>query len=254
MKPNTTLVTIPALSDSTTLAKFQTPGDPVVIVKMTSVGNNQPYTHRAGDKSFIFRWATEQQGHILRVPLALWMQNKAKLAHELLDQRQSSRSLIVLFEMPAVETVVTEFLAQSFSKSPEMGAADTPPAQNVVGLSEEPTAAPAVGEWHQPKEDTVYKALCDDGGDSESTPDNHSVGGVDLRSGITAATETAQDADAAALSDLAYDSCDTPKRIKALAALLGVEESALREAIDSSSSRVELAAAGWVRRKESQPA
>ena len=109
-----------------------------------------------------------------------------------------------------------------------MGAADTTPAQNVVGLSDEPTAAPAV-EWKQPEGDVVYKVAVD-----EPTAE--------------------QAAESAALYDLAFDLVESPKRIKALAALLGVEESTLRNAIDSPGSQVELAAAGWVRRKESPTA
>ena len=60
--------------------------------------------------------------------------------------------------------------------------------------------------------------------------------------------------EAATLYDHAFSLVESPKRIKALAALLGVEESTLRNAIDSPGSQVELAAAGWVRRKESPTA
>lgn len=259
MKPNTTLVTIPALSDSATLAKFQTSGDPVVIVKMTAVGNNQPYTHRAGDKSFIFRWASELQGHILRVPLALWMQNKAKLAHELLDQRQSSRSLVVLFEMPAPSEIKLCEVSEPVDLRPgnvifsptssEMGAADTTPAQNVVGLSDEPTAAPAVEqelrstyltEDEQDEADRRYR---------ESLPPVKEEPVLNTKESPTTVHSTEE-----IICQQAYELCDTPKRIKALSALLGIPEAGLRDAIDLPASRVELAAAGWVRRKESQPA
>lgn len=102
---------------------------------------------------------------------------------------------------PAPASTLTE-------SPPEMGAADTIPAQNVVGLSDEPTAAPAV-------EDEVLLGP---------------------------------------IASHAFSLVESPKRIKALAALLGVEESTLRNAIDSPGSQVELAAAGWVRRKESPTA
>lgn len=245
MKPNTTLITIPALSDSTVLAKWQTPGEPVVIVKMTVVGNNQPYTHRADDKSFIFRWSTDQQGHVLRVPLSLWMQNKAKLAHQLMDQRRATHALIVLFEMPAVAAVFTE-PAESFT-SPEMGAADTTPAQNVVGLSEEPTAAPAE-DWSKVPSDDPSR---------DGTPVDDE--GKDANEDATATAEITQDAEdqipEASLEQRIYEAVyEKPKRLNELAASLGVMGDSLRNSIARPESRVELAAAGWVRRKESQPA
>lgn len=122
---------------------------------------------------------------------------------------------------PAPASTLTE-------SHPEMGAADTIPAQNVVGLSDEPTAASAV-DWKQPEGDVVYKVAVDDSTSEQVT-------------------------EAAALYDQAFDLVESPKRIKSLAALLGVEEGLLRDSIDLPESKVELANAGWVRRKESPTA
>jgi hypothetical protein len=54
----------------------------------------------------------------------------------------------------------------------------------------------------------------------------------------------------APLHEQAFDIVASPQRIKPLAKALGVEESDLRDAINSPESRIELANAGWVRRKE----
>lgn len=215
MKPKTTIVTIPNLSDSAKLANWSKPGEPTVILKMTSIGNNQPFTYRAGDKTFMFRWSSPDAGHVLRVPLNLWMQDKAKLAHEMLAQKRIGHSIVVLFEMPKQPDLRIS--------PPEMGAADTSDNdQNVVGLVEAPTAAPAV-----------------------ETP----------IPGVITSSESIPDAKAApAIYDIAYDLTEAPKRIKELAALIGVPESGLREAIALPESRVEVTGPGWVRRKESQPA
>jgi hypothetical protein len=52
------------------------------------------------------------------------------------------------------------------------------------------------------------------------------------------------------LHEQAFDIVASPQRIKPLANALGVDESDLRDAINSPESRIELANAGWVRRKE----
>ncbi len=233
MKPTTSIITLPPLSDSSSLAKYHKPGEPTVVVKMTGVGNNQPYSYRAGDKTFMFRWVSAYQGHVLRVPLNLWQQNKAKLAHEIMDQRKQNHALVVLLEVSASAEIklceVTEPVglrpgSLTFS-TPEMGAADTTPAQNVAGLSEEPTAAPAVE---------------DEEGDATEAAD--------------LAAEMTQDVDdipEPSLGQRIYDAVyERPKRLNELAASLGVMGDSLRNAIARHESRVEIAAAGWVRRKE----
>lgn len=113
----------------------------------------------------------------------------------------------------------------------EKGATDTASdALNVVGPGlAEPTVAPASETFTPTAEGTVYEIKVD-------TPD------------------TTLEDDKPLVSDeiagQAYDLVEQPKRIKALAALMGVDEAILREAITSPASKVELVNPGWVRRKE----
>jgi len=252
---------LPNRLDSATLAKYIQDGEPVIVAKFLGVGNTSPYDYRAKDnRAYVFRYDSKLEGHVLRIPLRIWQGDGKKrptdnLAHAMMDERRMPHPMVVTVDMPK-EIVKAPLGASQLSSQgesdssdphkvasagstpapastliespPEMGAADTIPAQNVVGLSDEPTAAPAV-EWKQPEGDVVYKVAVD-----EPTAE--------------------QAAESAALYDLAFDLVESPKRIKALAALLGVEESTLRNAIDSPGSQVELAAAGWVRRKESPTA
>jgi hypothetical protein len=110
-----------------------------------------------------------------------------------------------------------------------MGATDTSTdARNVVGPGAEPTVAPASGE---------------------KTVAEQSLTVVD--GGLTETRTTSVHGAAAArpLHELAYDLVEQPKRLKVLAALLGEAEGALRAALVHPDSRIELANAGWVRRK-----
>ena len=232
---------LPARLDSATLAKYIQDGEPVIVAKFLGVGNTSPYDYRAKDnRAYVFRYDSKLEGHVLRIPLRIWQGDGKKrptdnLAHAMMDERRMPHPMVVTVEMPkeivkaplgasqlssqgesdssdphkVASAGATPAPASTLTESPpEMGAADTIPAQNVVGLSDEPTAASAV-------EDEVLLGP---------------------------------------IASHAFSLVESPKRIKALAALLGVEESTLRNAIDSPGSQVELAAAGWVRRKESPTA
>lgn len=258
--------TLPARVDSTILARYLTAGEPVVLVKLVAVGNTAPYDFRdaKGSRAYVFRWDLKAGGHVLRVPLSLWQANKAQMAHDIMEQRRLANPIVVTVEMPdamnaaeavfgfagwlttrAKETImggnadsaVVAELCKTFMETnnltpprdgweknlthpTEKGATDTAnegDVQNVVGLSQasQPTVAPALEETSEPQTQ-----------DAPSITDDK-------------------------LAELAFDNVEQPKRIKALAAILGVEEEALRAVIKSPNSKVELAQAGWVRRKES---
>jgi len=282
---------LPARLDSATLAKYIQDGEPVIVAKFIGVGNTSPYDYRAKDnRAYVFRYDSKLEGHILRIPLRIWQGDGKKrptdnLAHAMMDERRMPHPMVVTVEMPK-EIVKAPLGASQLSSQgesdssdphnvasagatpapastliespPEMGAADTTPAQNVVGLSDEPTVAPAVEafpatkveDWPVPTteqvavvEPPVLASILD----SDLAPTVEDAGSVLLVRDVVKA-------DATALCDLAFDLIEPPKRIKALAALLGVEEDALRVAIALPESKVELANAGWVRRKESTAA
>lgn len=286
--------TLPARVDSSILAKHLTAGEPVVLVKLVSVGNTAPYDFRdaKGSRAYVFRWDLKAGGHILRVPLHLWQANKAQIAHDIMDQRRLPNAIVVTVELPQTlnaaeaifgfagwlttrtqETIMggnadcavvaglcKEFMEankltpprdgwQNFLTHPtEKGATDTAnegDVQNVVGLSQAspPTVALASEEIatdEQPApvatDEPQEEAPADEPPPQEEAPAVNTAP-------LTLTSDT--------IAGLAFDNVEQPKRIKALAAILGVEEEVLRAAIESPGSKVELAKAGWVRRKES---
>lgn len=248
MKPTATL---PNRVDSNILSRFRQGDEPMVIVKLIGVGNTSPYDFRdKGGRSYIFKWESTLSGHIVRIPLSVWMadgsqnSNKAKIAHDVMDQRHMSHSMVILLEMPAVIAkydgpAVKEQEATPVNTSPtEMGATDTSEeVRNVVGPDEAPTVAPAV----EPIEDKTCYASEDERDEAERR----------YRESLPEVAEVQPPASKPEVNilDAAYALVEPPKRIKALAALIGVEESVLRDAIALPESKVELAAAGWVRRK-----
>jgi hypothetical protein len=217
----TTVATLPGRVDSSMLAKFRRADEPLVVVKLVGVGNNAPYDfHDKGTRSYIFRFESQLEGHILRVPLHLWQAGRGRLAHELMEQRRLPHAMVVLLEPPRPAKPTT------LLSDTEMGATDTSTdARNVVGPGAEPTVAPASGE----KTVAEQSLTVVDGGLTE--------------------TRTTSVHGARPLHELAYDLVEQPKRLKVLAALLGEAEGALRAALVHPDSRIELANAGWVRRK-----
>ncbi|MBN8420077.1 MAG: hypothetical protein J0L73_14260 [Verrucomicrobia bacterium] len=218
MKPSTTpcpslttVITLPGRVDSALLAKHRRADEPLVVLKLVGVGNTAPYDfHDKGTRSYIFRFESAQEGHILRVPLHLWQAGKGRLAHDLMEQRRLPHAMVVTLDAP------TEAKPTPLTKLTEMGATDTrTDTRNVVGPGAEPTVAPA----------------------------SLSVAATSVQ-----AEEPPQIA-GTPLHEAAYALVEPPKRLKALAALLGVAEGALREVIGQADSRIELANAGWVRRK-----
>lgn len=236
MKPNTTacpylttVLTLPARVDSSLLAKHRRADDPLVVVKLVGVGNNAPYDfHDKGTRSYVFRFESALEGHILRVPLHLWQAGKGRLAHDLMEQRRLPHAMVVTLDAPtpAKPTPPTNLT--------EMGATDTrTDTRNVVGPGAEPTVAPASAE--EKTETTAQAAVAD-------------AATVSVAATSVQAVEPPLIA-GRPLHEAAYELVEPPKRLKALAALLGVAEDALRAGIGHADSRIELANAGWVRRK-----
>lgn len=233
MKPNTTpcpslttVLTLPGRVDSALLAKHRRADDPLVVVKLVGVGNNAPYDfHDKGTRSYIFRFESALEGHILRVPLHLWQAGKGRLAHDLMEQRRLPHAMVVTLDAPAAAKTAP------ITNLTEMGATDTSTdTRNVVGPGAEPTVAPSsAGE----KPEMTQQA-------AEATNSVAATSGQAVVFPLIAGRP---------LHEAAYELVEPPKRLKALAALLGVAEDALRAGIGHVDSRIELANAGWVRRK-----
>ncbi|WP_395746564.1 hypothetical protein [Prosthecobacter sp.] len=245
-----TVSTLPARVDSAMLAKFRRADEPLVVVKLVGVGNTAPYDfHDRGTRSYLFRYEAQMEGHILRVPLHLWQAGKGRLAHELMEQRRLPHAMVVLLESPAAA-------APRSNDAEKRGATDTrADTRIVVGPGAEPTVAPASGGACGALTMaegacgalTVAEGACGtltmvDGGLPEvfQTTANH---GKRLPT-------TANGAESAPLHEAAYALVDSPRRLRALAALLGEPEGALRAAIVHAGSRIELVNGGWVRRRE----
>lgn len=236
-------VSLPPRVDSAMLLKHRQGNEPIVVVKLIGVGTTANYDFRdKGTRSYVFRNEPQMEGHILRIPLSLWMagegRNKAKLAHEIMDQRRMMHSMVILFETPPAAISKQQEVEQPAEKaapantSPEMVATDTPETRNVVGPGVEATVATA--------EDTFTSQ-----GESDSS-DLHTV----ASGGSTPPPASISETPDSPLHERALSLVtDNPKRLKALAALLGVEEADLRAAIDHPYSKIELANAGWVRPK-----
>jgi len=249
MKPNTTpcpsltiVSTLPGRVDSSMLVKFRRADEPLIVLKLVGVGNSAPYDfHDKGTRSYIFRFESQMEGHILRVPLHLWQAGKGRLAHELMEQRRLPHAMVVLLEPPSSPKPKMPL------SDTEMGATDTSTdARNVVGPGAEPTVAPAFGSACGAltvAEPTEGRQTVVDGGLTET---RNTVALDTVASVLTAAVPLIG---GRPLHEAAYDLVEAPRRIKALAALLGVTEDELRAGIAQADSRVELAHAGWVKRK-----
>ncbi|OYW75672.1 MAG: hypothetical protein B7Z37_12335 [Verrucomicrobia bacterium 12-59-8] len=288
MKPNTTpcpslttVLTLPGRVDSALLAKHRRADEPLIVVKLVGVGNTAPYDfHDKGTRSYIFRFESLQEGHILRVPLHLWQAGKGRLAHDLMDQRRLPHAVVVTLDAP------TAAKPTPLMNVTEMGATDTrTDTRNVVGPGAEPTVAPASGDMAASDDccgnaptkiplgcrETCGGALGESAlpaaGNAEqklesqpreggaACPQAAAVEAPDAISSTVSVAATSLQAEeppligGRPLHEAAYDLVETPKRLKALAALLGVAEGALRAAIDHADSRLEVGNAGWVRRK-----
>ncbi|MFC5457289.1 hypothetical protein [Prosthecobacter fluviatilis] len=249
---------LPARVDSALLCRHRRADEPLVVVKLVGVGNAAPYDfHDKGTRSYIFRHESQQEGHILRVPLHLWQAGGGRLAHELMDQRRLPHAIVVLLEPAPPATAAAQ------TPPRQTGATDTSThTRNVVGPGAEPTVAPtpggtcgAPGESAPPAAGAATQqpgtqpreagAACPQAADvkaPEAVSSTASVAATSVQAlppSLIVGTP---------LHAAAYALAEPPKRLKALAALLGVAEQALRQALTHADSRVELAGGGWVRR------
>ncbi|HYF33991.1 MAG TPA: hypothetical protein VD994_01770 [Prosthecobacter sp.] len=95
------LVPLPSRVDSAFLAKHQREGEPMIIAKISGIGNVAPYEFRGhGVRAYVLRWEPKLNAHTLRVPLRLWMQNDHRLAHDLLEHDSLPLPIVVLIDAP----------------------------------------------------------------------------------------------------------------------------------------------------------
>ncbi len=193
-----------------------------MIVKIDGMGFTGDYDHQVENRSFVFRFDVRLGGHILRVPYHLWMQDKARLAHDLMG-RKFRWPMIVLIEFTPLE------------------AASAPAANTSPVIDEQ---QPATG----------------DAGDEGNTENSQPNGGERASSETTGnapddqPTENVQKAPLMygemplhqAVSDLVKDGA---LRIKAVAHQLDKPEDDVRAAIEDPASLAEIAQGGWVRLK-----
>lgn len=243
--------TLPARVDSSILARYLTAGEPVVIVKLVSVGNTAPYDFRdaKGSRSYVFRWDLKAGGHVLRVPLSLWQANKAQIAHDIMDQRRLPNAIVVTVELPETMKLAEALPPAASTGSEEKFILDCINA-TLASYAGTKTTLESLQECLDRIANAVRGTVSTKKGatDTANEGDVQNVVGLSQASQPTVAPASITDDK---LAELAFDNVEQPKRIKALAAILGVEEEALRAVIKSPNSKVELAQAGWVRRKES---
>ena len=115
------------------LNRFAKPGEAMVILKVCHVGDISPFDLLdENGTSFIFRWDNKLGGHALRIPLSLWMDNNAALAHCLLDHRALPFPLVPLFEVPAPVPASAPFEFESEEEKPSV-------IEMPVAVADEPT-------------------------------------------------------------------------------------------------------------------
>lgn len=96
---------LPARVSSDILARLAQPGEPSILIKACNVGDVSPYElSDENGRSFIFRWNTRLGGHELFIPVSIWMQDNAKLAHDIMDRRNPPVPLVALFpQLPPMQ-------------------------------------------------------------------------------------------------------------------------------------------------------
>lgn len=242
--------TLPLRVNTAILAAHFLPGEPTVVVKLVGVGNTAPFEMRGGGttgRSFILEWNSRLDGHVVRIPLSLWMANEARMAHELMDHRRMAHAMVVTFEMPAQTPAVVipgekdarggGCAASSFSTLISV----SEPAKTGAAASNE-DASIVVVRGHVPS--PAAPTLAGGGAQSPAlspvaAPTNETVTSGDV---------TAPMIGSRPLHEAAHERLLKPQRVKALAALLKVSETTLREAAGAAEARIEMAGP-WVRRR-----
>lgn len=187
-------------------------GEPVVILKVCHVGDISPFDLLdENGTSFIFKWDQKHGAHVLRIPLSIWMDNNAALAHCLLDHRNPPFPLVPLFEVPAPVPAPAPF---------EFEATEDPPEQ------------PPVDNAHVAPGCEKFDELAKIPTDEKTPPPDGAVVTPPLYEQIS---------ELAALGAI---------RLKDAAAKFEVGEATIKEALAHPDSLAQLGHAGWIKLKE----
>ena len=208
---------LPSRVNSALFAKHLIPGEPVVVVKIEGLGFTGDYDHQLEGRAFVFRHDVKAGGHTLRIPAHLWMQNKAKLAHELMARRTRLPMIALIEYSPAAPLDATPPTSIPQTQGGEAATHQTHALEN---------------EGSTPSPETIAPPL------PEATPTTEPSGPImygemPLHEAVSAVVKQA----------------DFAMRIKAIAHQLSVPEDEIRTALADPASTVEIANAGWVRLK-----
>lgn len=268
--------TLPLRLNTAILAPYFEPGDATVIVKLVGVGSTAPFEMRAGGsagRSFILEWNTRLDGHVVRIPLSLWMAHEARMAHELMDHRRMAHAMVVTFEMPSPARV--DVSVASRANAPANANAHAPAASETVGCggtwacgraagSVSGPVCPLISSLSRPAqkmgaaEHSVDASIVVVRGNdplpaAPTVGADHSPCPFPAPKTEVVAVATADDAAVPMLGgrpvhEAAHEQLARPQRVKALAALLKVSEATLRTAAAAEGASVEIAGP-WVRRR-----
>ena len=207
-------VQLPARVNSALLLKNARPGEPVIVLKIDGVGFTGDFEFQVEHRSFLFRYDLKLGGHVLRVPFHIWMQDKAKLAHDIMSRKQR-HCFVTLIEFTPVATASEETDLQG-------GEPATRQAHNLKAEGSIPSPAPTVEPEPESAQETPLEA-----------PGPIMYGEMPLHEAVTGVLHQAGSA----------------VRIKAIAHQLDVSEDSIRTALEEPSADAEIASAGWVRIK-----
>lgn len=126
---------LPSRVNSALFAKHLIPGEPVVVLVIEGLGFTGDYDHQTEGRAFVFRHDVKAGGHTLRIPMNLWMQNKAKLARDLMGRR-TRLPIITLVELSAVAPAVPQTHALENEGSTPSPETTVPPPPDATPESE----------------------------------------------------------------------------------------------------------------------
>lgn len=212
-------VRLPNLLNSSILAKYTEPGEPVYVIKASLVGDVSPYEHQDDHgRLYIFRWDVKEGGHILRVPKSVWEANKSAMAHSLQEQKGSR--VPIVFVRSEIQSLGGEEVTRLAHTQKITGSIPVPATKVTDADIEAMVAARDPGSL-APSSIVVDDDVVESG----------ELGGQFLHEGI-----------AALVQEKAY-------RVPELAEATGATEAEVRAAIAFESSGLHVAAGGWVKLK-----
>jgi hypothetical protein len=239
-------------------------------VKMLGVGNNSAFylTDKDG-RVWILEWNAKKGGHVIRVPHHLWHDRNEAVAHSLMEQNPRVSFVVSCELSPEVAAFLAELKQASEQQeeekqqeeSPEMGAtAANNEAGIMVGPGDETAVAPTL-DAVRPAEEVQPQSEASGPVEAPEAPaanaDSQLPAPADQPTTASEVIQTPEAPTVPAASPApeplhmrAYDAVEKPIRVKPLAEKLGVTEEALRAAIELPDSKLEIAAAGWVKRKD----